>query len=131
NSAGTQVGSTAFGNNVTSSSYEMSRVVGVVPANAVTAELSPNLNSPGTETTGYIDGCLFATIGAGTIIAEALAAGSVTASKLAASLVYAGSIVIDSSGHIRSGADSYDDDGGWFIGRDGGEPAISLRAGDG
>lgn len=56
--------------------------------------------------------------------------GAILARHLAALLVYAGEIVIDADGNIRSGATTYDGDGGWYIGRDGGEPALSMRAGD-
>lgn len=56
--------------------------------------------------------------------------GAILAQHLAALLVYAGEIVIDADGNIRSGATTYDGDGGWYIGRYDGEPALSMRAGD-
>src|SRR5690606_14415908 len=56
--------------------------------------------------------------------------GAILAQHLAAQLVYAGEIVIAADGNIRSGATTYDGDGGWFLGRSSGEPVISLRQGD-
>jgi hypothetical protein len=65
-------------------------------------------------------------IAANAIVANAIAAGAVTAAKLAASLVYAGAIVIDTAGHIRSGQTGFDTGTGWFLGNSGGTPVLSI-----
>lgn len=74
-----------------------------------------------------VDGTITAIhITAGTITTDKLAAGAVTADKLAASLLYAGSIVIDTNGLIRSGQTAYDTGTGWWLGNVSGTPRFSI-----
>lgn len=60
------------------------------------------------------------------IDAANIVANSITANELATSIVYAGSIVIDSAGLIRSGQTAYNTGTGWWIGNDGGTPKLSI-----
>jgi len=63
---------------------------------------------------------------ANTITANEILANTITANELATSLLYAGAIVIDTAGLIRSGQTAYDTGIGWWIGNDGGTPKFSI-----
>lgn len=60
------------------------------------------------------------------IDAANIVANSITANELSTSITYAGSIVIDTAGNIRSGQTAFDTGTGWFIGNDGGTPKFSI-----
>lgn len=60
------------------------------------------------------------------IDASSIVANSITANELAATIVYAGALVIDTGGHIRSGQTAYDTGTGWFLGRSGGTSKFSV-----
>lgn len=60
------------------------------------------------------------------IDAANIVANSITANELATSITYAGSIIIDSAGLIRSGQTAYNTGTGWWIGNDGGTPKLSI-----
>lgn len=60
------------------------------------------------------------------IDAANVVANSITANELSTSITYAGSIVIDTSGLIRSGQTAYNTGTGWWIGNDGGTPKLSI-----
>ncbi|KKU09799.1 MAG: hypothetical protein UX13_C0030G0001, partial [Candidatus Woesebacteria bacterium GW2011_GWB1_45_5] len=63
------------------------------------------------------------------IDAANIVAGSVTANELSTSITYAGSIIIDTAGLIRSGQTAYDTGTGWFIGNVSGTPKLSIGVG--
>ena len=69
---------------------------------------------------------VFGGIGGQNIDASSIVAGSITANELSTSIVYAGSIVIDTAGLIRSGQTSYNTGTGWWIGNDSGTPKLSI-----
>src|SRR3990167_8365987 len=60
------------------------------------------------------------------IDAANIVANSITANELSTSITYAGSIIIDTAGLIRSGQTAYDTGTGWWIGNDGGTPKLSI-----
>lgn len=60
------------------------------------------------------------------IDAANIVAGSVTATELSTAITYAGTIVVDSAGAIRSGQTAYNTGTGWWIGNDGGTPKFSF-----
>lgn len=60
------------------------------------------------------------------IDASNIVANSITANELAASIIYAGSLVIDTAGLIRSGQTDYDTGTGWWIGNKSGTPKLSI-----
>lgn len=72
---------------------------------------------------------VFGGIGGQNINASSIVANSITANELSTSILYAGSIVIDSSGLIRSGQTAYDTGTGWWIGNDSGTPKFSIGNG--
>lgn len=63
------------------------------------------------------------------IDASSIVANSITANELSTSITYAGAIIIDTSGLIRSGQTNYNTGTGWWIGNDAGTPKFSI--GDG
>lgn len=67
-----------------------------------------------------------AKIAANTITASQIAANTITANELATSITYAGSIIIDTAGLIRSGQTAYDTGTGWWIGNVTGTPKLSI-----
>lgn len=60
------------------------------------------------------------------IDAASIVANSITANELSTSITYAGTIVVDTSGNIRSGQTAYDTGTGWWLGNDSGTPKFSL-----
>lgn len=58
--------------------------------------------------------------------ANSVVANSITANELATSITYAGAIIVDTSGHIRSGQTAFNTGTGWFLGNDGGTPKFSV-----
>lgn len=60
------------------------------------------------------------------IDATSIVANSITANELSTSITYAGSIIIDAAGLIRSGQTAYDTGTGWFIGNVAGTPKLSI-----
>lgn len=68
-------------------------------------------------------------IAAGTIVASDIAANTITANELSTSITYAGAIVIDTAGLIRSGQTAFRTGTGWWIGNDGGTPKLSIGVG--
>ena len=60
------------------------------------------------------------------IDAAGIVANSITANELSTSITYAGSIVIDTAGLIRSGQTAYNTGTGWWIGNDAGTPKLSI-----
>lgn len=81
-----------------------------------------------TAQNGTVEPIFFVLSGAGgqNIDATSIVANSITANELATSIVYAGSIVIDTAGLIRSGQTAYATGTGWWIGNDGGTPKLSI-----
>jgi hypothetical protein len=69
---------------------------------------------------------VFGGIGGTNIDASSIVANSITANELSTSLLYAGSLVIDTNGLVRSGQTAYDTGTGWWIGNDGGTPKLSI-----
>ena len=69
---------------------------------------------------------VFGGIGGQNIDAASIVANSITANELSTSITYAGSIIIDTAGLIRSGQTAYDTGTGWWIGNDGGTPKLSI-----
>lgn len=65
------------------------------------------------------------------IDAANIVANSITANELSTSITYAGSIVIDSAGLIRSGQTAYNTGTGWWIGNDSGTPKLSIGVSSG
>ena len=65
-------------------------------------------------------------IAANTIVAGDIAANTITANELSTSITYAGTIVIDTAGNIRSGQTTFNTGTGWFIGNVGGTPKLSI-----
>lgn len=63
---------------------------------------------------------------ANSITTNMLQANSITVSKLATSLLYAGSIILDTSGVIRSGQTAYDTGTGFFLGNVAGTTKLSI-----
>lgn len=72
---------------------------------------------------------VFGGIGGQNINASSIVSNSITANELSTSITYAGSIIIDTSGHIRSGQTAYNTGTGWFIGNDSGTAKLSLGNG--
>src|SRR3990167_2335617 len=68
----------------------------------------------------------FGGIGGANWTGSSIVANSITANELSTSITYAGSIIIDTAGLIRSGQTAYDTGTGWFIGNDGGTPKLSI-----
>lgn len=60
------------------------------------------------------------------IDASNIVANSITANELSTSITYAGTIVIDDNGEIRSGQTDYNTGTGWWIGDQGGTPKLSI-----
>lgn len=60
------------------------------------------------------------------IDATSIVANSITANELSTAITYAGSIVIDTAGLIRSGQTAYNTGTGWWIGNDAGTPKLSI-----
>lgn len=60
------------------------------------------------------------------IDASSIVANSITVNELALSLLYAGSIILDTSGLIRSGQTAYDTGVGFYLGNDSGVPKFSI-----
>jgi ribosomal protein S19 len=60
------------------------------------------------------------------IDASSIVANSITANELSTSITYAGAIIIDTSGMIRSGQTAYDTGTGWFIGNVATIPKLSI-----
>lgn len=60
------------------------------------------------------------------IDASSIVANSITANELSTSITYAGAIIIDTAGMIRSGQTAYDTGTGWFIGNVSGTPKLSI-----
>lgn len=69
---------------------------------------------------------VFGGIGGQNIAAESIVANSITANELSTAITYAGSIVIDTDGLIRSGQTDYATGTGWWLGDDGGTPKFSI-----
>ena len=69
---------------------------------------------------------VFGGIGGQNIDAASIVANSITANELSTSITYAGSIVIDTAGLIRSGQTAFRTGTGWYIGNDGGTPKLSI-----
>jgi len=69
---------------------------------------------------------VFGGIGGTNINAASIVANSITANELSTSITYAGSIIIDTAGLIRSGQTAYNTGTGWWIGNDGGTPKFSI-----
>lgn len=65
-------------------------------------------------------------MGGQNIDASSIVANSITANELSTSITYAGSIIIDTAGLIRSGQTAYDTGTGWFIGNVAGTPKLSI-----
>ena len=65
-------------------------------------------------------------IASGSISTDHLAANSVTATKLAASITYTGSLIVSTSGAIRSGQTDFDTGTGWFLGDSSGTAKFSI-----
>lgn len=70
-----------------------------------------------------------AEIAANTITAAKITANTITATELSTSITYAGSIVIDTAGLIRSGQTAFDTGTGWFIGNVSGTSKLSIGVG--
>jgi len=70
-----------------------------------------------------------AQIAATTITAAQIAANTIDVGQLATSLLYAGAIIIDTAGLIRSGQTAYNTGTGWWIGNDSGTPKLSIGVG--
>lgn len=60
------------------------------------------------------------------IDASSIVANSITANELSTSITYAGAIVIDTAGNIRSGQTAFNTGTGWWIGNDSGTPKFSF-----
>ena len=60
------------------------------------------------------------------IDASNIVANSITANELSTSITYAGAIIIDTAGLIRSGQTAYDTGTGWWIGNSSGTPKLSI-----
>ena len=60
------------------------------------------------------------------IDASSIVANSITANELSTSIVYAGTIIIDTSGNIRSGQTAFNTGTGWFLGNDSGTAKLSI-----
>lgn len=60
------------------------------------------------------------------IDAANIVANSITANELSTSITYAGSIVVDTAGNIRSGQTAFNTGTGWFIGNDSGTAKLSI-----
>ncbi len=69
---------------------------------------------------------VFGGIGGTNINASSIVANSITANELSTSITYAGSIIIDTAGNIRSGQTAFNVGTGWFIGNDGAVPKLSI-----
>lgn len=69
---------------------------------------------------------VFGGVGGQNIDATSIVANSITANELSTSITYAGSIIIDSAGLIRSGQTDYATGTGWWIGNAGGTPKFSI-----
>lgn len=69
---------------------------------------------------------VFGGIGGQNIDAASIVANSITANELSTSITYAGTIILDTSGEIRSGQTNYDTGTGWWIGDDLGTPKLSI-----
>lgn len=69
---------------------------------------------------------VFGGVGGQNIDASSIVANSITANELSTSITYAGSIVIDSAGLIRSGQTAYNTGTGWWIGNVAGTPKLSI-----
>lgn len=63
------------------------------------------------------------------ITANQIAGGTITATELSTSLLYAGSIILDTAGNVRSGQSAYNTGTGFFLGNVSGTPKFSI--GDG
>ena len=63
------------------------------------------------------------------IDAANIVANSITANELSTSITYAGTIIVDTAGNIRSGQTAYDTGTGWFIGTPSGTPKLSIGVG--
>ncbi len=63
------------------------------------------------------------------IDAANIVANSITANELSTSITYAGSIIIDTAGLIRSGQTTFRSGTGWFIGNVSGTPKLSIGVG--
>ena len=81
-------------------------------------------NATGEATYKVLDGQ-----GGENIDAANIVANSITANELSTSITYAGSIIIDTAGLIRSGQTAYDTGTGWFIGNVSGTPKLSIGVG--
>lgn len=60
------------------------------------------------------------------IPASNIVANSITANELSTSITYAGTIIVDTAGNIRSGQTAYNTGTGWWVGNDGGTPKLSI-----
>ena len=65
-------------------------------------------------------------IAAESITAEKIASNTITANKLSTTLIYTGSLVVSSTGHIRSGQTGFNSGTGWWMGLSGGTPKFSI-----
>lgn len=78
-------------------------------------------NGTGEATFTVMGGMGGQNIDAGNIVAN-----SITANELSTSITYAGAIIIDSSGMVRSGQTAYNTGTGWFLGNVAGTPKFSI-----
>lgn len=78
-------------------------------------------NGTGEATFQVLDGQ-----GGQNIDAANIVANSITANELSTSITYAGSIIIDTAGLIRSGQTNYDTGTGWWLGNASGTPKFSI-----
>lgn len=69
---------------------------------------------------------VFGGIGGQNIDAASIVANSITANELSTSILYAGSLVIDTAGLIRSGQTDYNTGTGWWLGNVAGTPKFSI-----
>ena len=65
-------------------------------------------------------------IAAHTIAAGQIVANTITANELSTSITYAGTIIVDTNGNIRSGQTAFDTGTGWFIGSPSGTAKFSF-----
>lgn len=92
---------------------------------------SPNATPSGVMEVGLVDGVLTLRIPAARIGDATIGAGKIAVPTLAAITailgdIVSGTITLDSSGHIKSGQTDWKTGDGWWLGRHGGEPALSI-----
>lgn len=69
--------------------------------------------------------------GTHTINGADIISGTITANQLSSSLIYTGSLEISAAGNIKSGQTAFDTGEGWFIGRSGATPKMSIGDSEG